>query len=212
MVRCGELVQPLINLMRERLLDHDFVQCDETPFQVLNEPGKSAQSQSYLWVQRGTPDDHPLILYEYDPSRLGEVSERLFEGFQGIAQTDGYAGYGHLDDALGIVHVGCWAHVRRKFMDALKGAGKNRKKAATPGKKQSVAEAGLRFLQDLYLIERSVAAIWKFNQKDSTFSLYPKPQATADTPKIQITREGAVWYSPRGSKSLRGSTTVFRWS
>jgi streptogramin lyase len=46
----------------------------------------------------------------------------------------------------------------------------------------------------------SVAAIWKFNQKDSSFTLYPKPQATADTPKIQITREGAVWYSPRGSK------------
>jgi streptogramin lyase len=46
----------------------------------------------------------------------------------------------------------------------------------------------------------SVAAIWKFNQKDSTFTLYPKPQATADTPKIQITREGAVWYSPRGSR------------
>lgn len=157
MVRCGELVQPLINLMRERLLDHDFIQCDETPFQVLNEPGKSAQSDSYLWVQRGTPDDHPLILYEYDPSRSGEVSERLFEGFQGIAQTDGYAGYGHLDDASGIVHVGCWAHVRRKFTDALKGAGKNRKNAAKRDKKQSVAEAGLRFIQDLYLIERSVA-------------------------------------------------------
>lgn len=157
MVRCGELVQPLINLMRERLLDHDFIQCDETPFQVLKEPGKSAESDSYLWVQRGTPDDHPLILYEYDPSRSGEVSERLFEGFQGIAQTDGYAGYGHLDEASGIVHVGCWAHVRRKFMDALKGAGKNRKKAAKADKKQSVAEAGLRFIQDLYLIERSVA-------------------------------------------------------
>ena len=156
MVRCGELVQPLLNLMRERLLDHDFVQCDETPFQVLNEPGKSAQSSSYLWVQRGVPDDHPLILYAYDPSRSGEVSERLFEGFQGIAQTDGYAGYGHLDDALGVVHVGCWAHVRRKFMDALKGVGKNRKKDATPGKKQSVAEAGLRFIQDLYRIERSL--------------------------------------------------------
>ena len=45
----------------------------------------------------------------------------------------------------------------------------------------------------------SVAAIWKFNPRDTTFTLYPKPQATADTPKIQITREGAIWYSPRGS-------------
>ena len=111
----------------------------------------------YLWVQRGTPDDQPLILYEYDPSRSGEVAKRLFEGFRGIVQTDGYSGYGHLDGAPGIVHVGCFAHARRKFTDALKGAGKSRKKNAMPGAKQSVAEAGLRFIQDLYLIERSVA-------------------------------------------------------
>ncbi len=156
MVRCGELVQPLINLMRERLLDHDFIQCDESRFQVLHEPGKTAQSQSYVWVQRGCPDDHPLILYEYDPTRSSEVPKRLFAGFKGIAQTDGYAGYGYLDDEPGIVHVGCWAHARRKFTDALKGAGKNRKKDARPSKKQAVAEVGLRYIQDLYKIERSV--------------------------------------------------------
>jgi hypothetical protein len=46
----------------------------------------------------------------------------------------------------------------------------------------------------------SAAALWKFNPRDSTFVLYPKPQATADTPKIQVTKDGAVWYSPRGSQ------------
>ena len=45
----------------------------------------------------------------------------------------------------------------------------------------------------------SVAALWKFTPRDGTFTLYPKPQKTADTPKIQVTRDGAVWYSPRGS-------------
>ncbi|MBI4471865.1 MAG: hypothetical protein HY646_04295 [Acidobacteria bacterium] len=45
----------------------------------------------------------------------------------------------------------------------------------------------------------SVAALWKFNPKDGTFTLYPKPQKTADTPKIQVTKDGAIWYSPRGS-------------
>ena len=45
----------------------------------------------------------------------------------------------------------------------------------------------------------SAAALWKFNPKDATFTLYPKPQKPADTPKIQITRDGAIWYSPRGS-------------
>jgi transposase len=156
MVRCGELVQPLINLMREELLAHDFVQCDESRFQVLKEPGKAAESQSYVWVQRGAPDDHPLVLYEYDPSRSAEVPKRLFEGFQGILQTDGYEGYGALGREPGIVHVGCWAHARRRFTDALKGAGKNRKQGAKRTTKQSVAETGLRFIQKLYAIERSV--------------------------------------------------------
>ncbi len=156
MVRAGELVQPLVNLMREELLDHGFVQCDESRFQVLHEPGKTAQSLSYVWVQRGEPEDCPLVLYEYDPSRSAEVPKRLFEGFQGILQTDGYEGYGAIGREPGVVHVGCWAHARRKFTDALKAGGKNRKKGAKRGAKQSKAEAGLRFLQKLYTIERSV--------------------------------------------------------
>jgi hypothetical protein len=123
---------------------------------VLKELGKSAQSQYYVWVQRGAPDDHPLVLYEYDPSRSAEVPKRLFEGFQGVLQTDGYEGYGALGREPGIVHVGCWAHARRRFVDALKGAGKNRKKGAKRTKKQSQAEAGLRFIRKLYEIERSV--------------------------------------------------------
>ena len=93
MVRAGELVQPLINLIREELLDSGFVQCDESRFQVLKEPGKRAQSQSYLWVLRGGQQNHPLIYYEYDPSRSGEVPKRLLRGFQGFLQTDGYEGY-----------------------------------------------------------------------------------------------------------------------
>jgi transposase len=156
MVRMGELVQPLINLMREQLLLHDFVQCDESRFQVLKEPGKAAESQSYVWVQRGAPDDHPLVLYDYNRSRSAEVPKRLFEGFQGILQTDGYEGYGSVGREPGITHVGCWAHARRPFVDALKGTGKNRKKGAKRSSKQSQAEAGLRFIQKLYEIERSV--------------------------------------------------------
>ena len=156
MVRAGELVQPLINLMREELLDHGFVQCDESRFQVLKEPGKAAESQSYVWVQRGEPEGHPLVLYEYDPSRSAEVPKRLFEGFVGILQTDGYEGYGAIGREAGVVHVGCWAHARRKFTDALKGAGKNRKRGAKRKGTRSKAEAGLRLLQKLYEIDRSV--------------------------------------------------------
>jgi streptogramin lyase len=47
----------------------------------------------------------------------------------------------------------------------------------------------------------SVAALWRFNPRTQRFALYPKPQGTADSPKIQVTKDGAVWYSPRGSRN-----------
>lgn len=92
-IKAGQLVQPLINLMRDKNLEYDIVGMDETVVQVLKEPGKAPQSQSYLWVQRGGPPDQPLILYDYDPSRSQTVPERLLAGYKGYLQTDGYAGY-----------------------------------------------------------------------------------------------------------------------
>jgi transposase len=150
MVRAGELVQPLVNRMREEILESGFVQCDESRFQVLREPGKRAQSLSYIWVQRGGPPGHPLLLYEYDPSRSAEVPKRLFEGFEGVLQTDGYEGYGAVGREPGIVHVGCWAHARRKFVEALAGQSPGAKRKT----RHSQAEAGLQWIQKLYAIER----------------------------------------------------------
>jgi transposase len=159
MVKAGQLVVPLVNLIREQLLAGDYLQCDETRFQVLKEPGKRAQSQSYLWVQRGGTEAHPLLLYDYDPSRSGEVPKRLLEGFEGFLQTDGYEGYTAIGSTGGVVHVGCWAHARRKFDEALRVQGKNKKKGAKRSKKHSKAEQGLRFIGQLYRIERETAAL-----------------------------------------------------
>ena len=69
MIKAGVLVQPVINLLRDRMLAYDIIQMDETPVQVLKEPGKRAQSKSYLWLQRGGPPDQPITLYDYDPGR-----------------------------------------------------------------------------------------------------------------------------------------------
>ena len=147
MVRVGtELIQPLINLLRDRLLAYDILQMDETPVQVLKEPGKSPQSQSYLWVQRGGPPGQPIILFDYDPSRSQEVPLRLLAGFQGILQTDGYAGYYAAVRAQGLVHAGCLAHCRRKFDEVIKSQGKHRKKG--------LAEEALVQIQALYAVER----------------------------------------------------------
>ena len=156
MVQIGELVQPLINLLRDDLLDSGFVQCDETRFQVLKEPGKPATSQSYLWVQRSADPAGPVVLYDYDPSRSAEVPKRLLAGFAGYLQTDGYEGYGSVGREPGITHVGCWAHTRRKFDEALKGqSGKHRKRTA----KQTLAHRGLAYIQKLYKIEKQMGEV-----------------------------------------------------
>jgi transposase len=154
-VKLGELVEPLLERMRDEVRRHDLVQCDETPFQVLKEPGKRAESLSYLWALRGGSSEHPLLVYTYDPSRSAEVPKRLLKGFQGFLQTDGYEGYTALGREPGILHVGCWAHARRKFDEALRGQGKSRKKRAKPTAKQSKARQGLSQIQKLYALERT---------------------------------------------------------
>ena len=113
MIKAGQLVQPLINLLRDRLLAGDIVQMDETTVQVLKEPGKTAQSKSYVWLQRGGPPDHPVVLYDYDPGRGQAVPLRLLAGFRGYLQTDGYAGYHAVVAGQQLTHVGCMAHARQ---------------------------------------------------------------------------------------------------
>jgi transposase len=75
MVKCGQLVQPLINLLRDELLALDYIHSDETPVQVLKEPGKSAQSKSFMWVQVAGDPKRPIVLFDYDPSRGGAISQ-----------------------------------------------------------------------------------------------------------------------------------------
>jgi transposase len=146
MIKTGALVQPIINLLRDHLLAYDILQMDETTVQVLKEPGKTAQSKSYLWLQKGGPPGQPVILYDYDPGRGAQVPVQLLEDFNGYLQTDGYAGYNAVVASNNLVHVGCMAHARRKFSDAVKAQGRN--------KKRGKAHRGLALIQKLYRIEQ----------------------------------------------------------
>ena len=148
MIQTGKLIQPVINLLRDRLLAYNILQMDETTVQVLNEQGKTAQSKSYLWLQRGGPPDQPVMLYDYDPGRGSGVPKRLLEGFSGYLQTDGYDGYNAAVVAGSLTHVGRMAHARRKFSEAIKAQGKHKKK----GK----AHQGLVLIQKLYRVEKQV--------------------------------------------------------
>ena len=91
-IRLEDVLKPLINLMREEQNAYCYLQADETRIQVLKEDGKTAQSQKWMWVTRGGPPDKPSVLFAYDPTRAGEVAERLLDGFTGTLQIDGYFG------------------------------------------------------------------------------------------------------------------------
>ncbi len=157
MVQCGCLVQPLINLLRDRLLESAYIRMDETTVQVLKEPGRSAQSMSYLWVQQSGEREHPVVLYDYAPSRAGAVPIALLGGFNGYLQTDGYAGYHAVVVANGITPLYCFAHARRYFIDALKALGLNPNKLPPkpPDKARRPLKA-LGFIRHLYAIEHQI--------------------------------------------------------
>lgn len=113
------------------------------------EPGKKAQTKSYMWLYRtGGDTEHPIVLYEYQPSRKGEHAEKFLEGFSGYLHADGYQGYHKLPENIRV--VGCWAHARRKFDDALN--------AIPPDKREaSAAWTGLKYCNDLFGWEKQFA-------------------------------------------------------
>jgi transposase len=120
MRQAAERVLPLLGLLREQILAGDVVQVDETTVQVLREPERAATTKSYLWAFRGGDPKRPSLVFQYHPSRSGQVPLEFLKGYEGVVQSDGYDGYGELGRQPGVVHAGCMAHVRRKFVDAAK--------------------------------------------------------------------------------------------
>ncbi len=130
MIKVGQLLQPLWNMLEEDLLESTYLSCDETRVQVLKEDGKKATSLSYMWVRcRSGPEISPIYLFDYAPSRSGKVASSLLSGFQGYLQVDGYGGYNEVSAQEGVIRVGCWAHARRKFHEAYQASKKGHGKA-----------------------------------------------------------------------------------
>ncbi len=109
---------PVYEELHRQLVKREVLHADETTLQVLHEPGKRAQTKSYMWLYRtGRDDGPPIVFYEYQPSRKAEHAEKFLEGFSGYLHADGYQGYHKLPGNIWV--VGCWAHARRKFAEAL---------------------------------------------------------------------------------------------
>jgi transposase len=116
MLKGGEKLEVIYDHLHERLLELDILHADESSLQVLREPGRPAQSKSFMWLYRSGRDGPPIVLFEYQPTRSGEHPKRFLPDFTGYLQVDGYAGY---HDVKSATLAGCWAHVRRGFTDAL---------------------------------------------------------------------------------------------
>lgn len=139
------VLQPLHNLMRDVLLDGSLIHMDETVVQVLKEKDKAPTTNSYMWVQTGGPPGRPVVLYDYDPSRSASVPTALLEGFKGYLMTDGYDGYNEVARTDGIERLACWAHVRRRFVEATR---------VQPKGKRGRADEAVSLIGKLYRIER----------------------------------------------------------
>ena len=112
-------LQPIYDELHRRLLKQEVLHCDETPVQVLHEPGRRPQSKSYMWVYRTSGcTEHPIVLFKYEPSRSGDCPQRFLKGFQGYLHSDGYEAYHNLGPD--VINVGCLVHARRKFYDLIK--------------------------------------------------------------------------------------------
>lgn len=174
MIQSAQLLQPLHNLLRDQLLAGPVIHCDETVVQVLKEADKSAASQSYMWVQRGGPPDKTVTIFDYRASRSGQVPVQLLESYRGYLMTDGYEGYNAIAQREGVEHICCWAHVRRKFVEAQRAQPKPKEaKGGGVGK----AEMALNYIGKLYGIEQrsrdgDVAARYQLRQQESIAVLH----------------------------------------
>jgi len=154
MVRVGQAVQPIINLLRDYLLDSPITFGDETRVQVLKEPGRAAQTQSFMWAQMtdgsgpiGTGP--PIRLFGYSPSRSAGAAQDLYAGIRvgSVLMSDGYEVYNQIAQQHQLVHLGCWAHCRRYFIEALDALPKH---ARTP---EQPAVQFIELIGQLYAVE-----------------------------------------------------------
>ena len=152
LMRCEEdYFEPVYEELHRQLVRHQVLHADETTLQVLHEPGKKPQSKSYMWLYRTSGDaGHPIVLYEYQPDRKKEHPKEFLAGFRGYLHTDGYSGYHDLPD--GITVVGCWAHARRYFDEAVKSLPKGKQSGSS-------AATGLAYCTKLFQEEAKLAGL-----------------------------------------------------
>lgn len=156
-LRGADLLFGLYDRLAVHLRRRDILHADETVLQVLHESGREPQQQSYMWLYRSGREGPPLILYEYQPTREAKHPATFLCGYRGYLQVDGYEAYENL---AGVTLVGCWAHARRKFKEALDGLPPEARKTG-----DTLTHRGLKFCRNLYRIEQDLRDVTPAQRK-----------------------------------------------
>lgn len=138
----------LYDYLHEKIYDYHVLQADETPV-LVNRDGRPAGSQSWMWVYRtGQMYGEKIVLYEYQKTRKADHPRKFLKGFQGVCVTDGYQVYHTVEkEEEDLKIAGCWAHVRRRYDEAVKALPKSRQK-------NSRAYLALSMIQAIYREEK----------------------------------------------------------
>ena len=144
MIQTSEIyLKPFSDAFRKELLSQPVIHADETVLQVNREPGRAATEESRIWAYASSKRSKRQVRYfRYEPSREGACAKEALKGFHGALICDGYSGYNVVDH---VIRAGCWAHMRRKWHEAMpKGA----------NLENSMAARGFDFCDRLFTLER----------------------------------------------------------
>jgi transposase len=144
-VSVGRALGDLTEMMNRDIARSPVMLMDETTVQVLKEGTDPPEKKSYMWTAVGFLDGKPIHRFAYHHNREGSFADELLKGFSGYIQTDGYSGYDHLAGREKLVHVGCFAHIRRKFVEAWETAGKT-----------GVAKEAIDLIAKIYAVESNL--------------------------------------------------------
>jgi transposase/uncharacterized coiled-coil protein SlyX len=186
MISAANLLHPVYGRMKQILLTMDVIHADETKVQVLKEPGRSATTDSTMWLYRSGRDGPPIVLFDYQTTRAGKHAKEFLDGFGQYdneaniilrikyLHVDGYDGY-HIVPRVAliggkkeydIILVGCWAHARRKFFEAAAIVTKADRKSG----KRIAADEGLKLCDELFEIEaefKNMTAEERYNARQN---------------------------------------------
>ncbi|MCK5758310.1 MAG: IS66 family transposase [Clostridiales bacterium] len=185
LIKSSKYLEYMYKRLHIHLLGQDIIHADETPVQVLKEENRKAKQKSYMWLYKSGKYENQIVLYDYQPSRSHINPKTFLRGFKGYLQTDGYTAYEKLNN---VTRVGCMAHVRRKFKDAMN-------ILSEEYHKDSMAGIGLAYCNRLYSIEKKL--------KDMSLEERSKKRAELSLPGFE---EFQKWVKEQMSDSLPKST------